>query len=246
MGYQNLQIPTRNHSIKPSIKTDMSLLKKLKNKKERMAADKATKMSKGTQRKLVALKQAEEQSLKKPQFTKEQAEGLKSEEYNNVFRLSNASYVLLQRYAQALDNLMSLRDRVGRSVSKEDALKIYYFEKIIEAIMTGDEHIRNHHIIIEDGVCEMDNAHHAYFQIISQMDKMNDRSLFVLNKAAETINTSKRYMWLESEADFKNNMQMAIQHGIDIALSGRKKATLNDVDKFLESHSKENVLNKNK
>lgn len=244
MGHESIQVPVRNHSIKPSIKTYMSLLKKLKNKKERMAVNASAKISKGNMHRMVALEKAN--SSKKPQFTKEQAEGLKSEEYNNVFKLSNASYILLQRYAQALDNLMCLRDRVGRSMSKEDALKVYYFEKIIEAIMTGDEHIRSHHIIVEDGVCEMDNAHHAYFEIISQMDKMNDRSLFVLNKAAETINTSKRYMWLESEADFKNNMQMAIQHGIDIAMSGRKKATLNDVDKFLESHSKENVLNKNK
>lgn len=220
----------------------MSLLKKLKKAKERLPAPA---IPKGVLRQQAALELSEAKRNKKPKFTTQQAKELTDRQYNNVFRLSSASYVLLQRYAESLDNLIELRRITGYEMTKEDALEIYYYEKIVEAITLGDEHLRKHHLLVEDGTCGMDNLHHLFFEILSQMEKMSERSLEIFKKVGETINSDKRFMWLDSESAFKDNMEIAIQYGMDLANKNkRKKATPKDVNLFLEQNSKQSQINK--
>lgn len=215
----------------------MSVSKMLKNSRKNLAKREEAKSlpSKGEIRKMLAHEKASANN--KPSFTHEEAERLKIEESTNVFILSNALYVLLERASTSLDNLLNLsRNKVGNKFSKEDALKVYYLENIIKAVTAGDEHMRKHHIKVVDGVSEMDNIHHLYHHILHEMDstRRKDLDLTLLLKAAKTINSSEKYMWIDNESDFKNNMQLAIQYGIDLAIGGkRKKATLKDVDSFL-------------
>lgn len=187
------------------------------------------------------LKKAKEKSVlatAPKRLTKEQADQINSEvttQHNNaVFTLTGATYALWQRLAESTEKIMSLYRVTKQPVRDSDALVLNYADAALKSMIALDEHVRETNIITEDGVASIDDVHHEFYKIIGKMDFMSQRDLEVFARVAETITTNKRYIWIGKEEEYKDNLFVAMQHGMNLANDkSRKKVTPKDIETFL-------------
>lgn len=184
------------------------------------------------------------QQSQRPPITKEQAEEINKElstqQYNAVFKLSGATFSLWQRLATGIDTIMSLLRVTGLPMSRQDAYMVTLAEAALKAMTALDDHVRHSYIIMEDGVSGMDDVHSQMYDIINKMDNIPVNTLNVLEKVVDVMSNSARYIWIDDEQVYKDNMQVAIQYGIDLAnKNDRKKASAKDVELFISTHTKD-------
>lgn len=152
---------------------------------------------------------------------------------NAVFQLNNASFVLLERMAEAMDAMVATKKAMNSPMSDAEARNITYMDTLINHLSSLDRNARHVFIKNPGDVLDIDDLNHQFHRIIKQMEQMSLRSLDIFEKVADTMNSTDRYMWLESESDYLNSLLSAVKYGMDLSKAGRKRVTLNDIKKIV-------------
>lgn len=63
---------------------------------------------------------------------------------------------------------------------------------------------------------------------------MSVNDLEVMIKVVQTILTSGRYMHIDSEETYLENLRIVAQHGLELGQKGRKNVTLKDIHKIIK------------
>lgn len=161
-----------------------------------------------------------------------------AEQQNAAFRLLTGNYVLLQRIMKARD-IIYIQRRNGRtgeieSIHEEKMDKLV--SGLYSAIEKSDEFFRDKLLVSPQDVTDVDVLAHYFYEVIEGMERMSINDLEVMRKVTQTILTSGRYMHIDSEAAYLQNLLVVAQHGMELSKKGRKTVTLNDIKKLIKTN----------
>lgn len=161
-----------------------------------------------------------------------------AEQQNAAFRLLTGNYILLQRIMKARD-VIYIQRRNGRTgmienVHEEKMDKLV--SDLYSAIEKSDEFFRDKLLVSPQDVTDVDVLAHYFYEVIEGMELMSINDLEVMKKVTQTILTSGRYMHIDSEAAYLQNLLTVAQHGMELAKKGRKTVTLNDIKKLIKTN----------
>lgn len=161
-----------------------------------------------------------------------------AEQQNAAFRLLTGNYVLLQRIMKARD-IIYIQRRNGRTGAIEN-IHEEKMDKLVSdlysAIEKSDEFFRDKLLVSPQDVTDVDVLAHYFYEVIEGMERMSVNDLEVMRKVTQTILTSGRYMHIDSEQAYLQNLLVVAQHGMELAKKGRKTVTLNDIKKLIKTN----------
>src|SRR5690606_35707784 len=107
---------------------------------------------------------------------------------------------------------------------------------IYSAIEESENFFRDKLLVSPEDVTDVDVLAHYFYEVIEGMERMSINDLEVMKKVTQTILTSGRYMHIDSEAAYLQNLLTVAQHGMELAKKGRKTVTLNDIKKLIKTN----------
>lgn len=161
-----------------------------------------------------------------------------AEQQNAAFKMLTGNYVLLQRIMKARD-IIYIQRRNGKTGTveniHEDRMDKIVFD-LYSAIEKSDDFFRDKLLVSPEDVTDVDVLAHYFYEVIEGMERMSINDLEVMKKVTQTILTSGRYMHIDSEAAYLQNLLTVAQHGMELAKKGRKTVTLNDINKLIKTN----------
>lgn len=161
-----------------------------------------------------------------------------AEQQNAAFRLLTGNYILMQRIMKARD-IIYIQRRNNKTGLVENVYEDH-MDKLVSnlysAIEESENFFRDKLLVSPEDVTDVDVLAHYFYEVIEGMERMSINDLEVMKKVTQTILTSGRYMHIDSEAAYLQNLLTVAQHGMELAKKGRKTVTLNDIKKLIKTN----------
>lgn len=161
-----------------------------------------------------------------------------AEQQNAAFRLLTGNYILMQRIMKARD-IIYIQRRNNKTSVVENVYEDH-MDKLVSnlysAIEESENFFRDKLLVSPEDVTDIDVLAHYFYEVIEGMERMSINDLEVMKKVTQTILTSGRYMHIDSEAAYLQNLLTVAQHGMELAKKGRKTVTLNDIKKLIKTN----------
>lgn len=160
-----------------------------------------------------------------------------AQQQNAAFRILTGNYILLQRIMKARDHIYIQRRNPlnGNIENMYEAKMDKLMSKVFESLSECDNFFREQLLSRPDAdVTDIDILAHYFYQVIEGMEQMSVNDLEVMIKVVQTILTSGRYMHIDSEETYLENLRIVAQHGLELGQKGRKNVTLKDIHKIIK------------
>lgn len=165
-----------------------------------------------------------------------------AQQQNAAFRILTGNYILLQRIMKARDHIYIQRRNPlnGNIENMYEAKMDKLMSNVFESLSESDNFFREQLLSRPDAdVTEVDILAHYFYQVIEGMEQMSVNDLEVMVKVVQTILTSGRYMHIDSEEAYLENLKVVAQHGLELGQKGRKNVTLRDIQKITKTKQNE-------
>lgn len=160
-----------------------------------------------------------------------------AQQQNASFRILTGNYILLQRIMKARDQIYIQRRNPlsGNIENMYEAKMDKLMSNVFESLSECDNFFREQLLSRPDAdVTDIDVLAHYFYQVVEGMEQMSVNDLEVMVKVVQTILTSGRYMHIDSEEAYLENLRIVAQHGLELGQKGRKNVTLKDIHKIIK------------